>query len=211
MLGWEERSLWSRALRSAPPISPSAWLCRWLLCGACRQSIFKRLCEFLKLLWMLHLSLIIYSLHVWSDEISLVAVWSCSILVNGWSHNQGCGMSEWEECAWCLYFWQWACRAGANAWIKGGAMTLCVLASSGNRNWSNRGHDKSKALTGAARSHLSCKLQRNPSRKTKSRGLHLLWRKSRQGGKGDCYCGCFWWRRSGWCRTRLLPQVRWRW
>ena len=76
-------------------------------------------------------------------------------------------------------------------------MTFCVVASSANRSWFGRGHDESKAPTGAARSRLSCQLQNNPSRKTKTHGLHLLCRWSRQGGQGDCCCGCSWWYRSG--------------
>ena len=36
------------------------------------------------------------SLNVWSSEVFLVAVWSYSMLVNGWSRNQRCGMSGWE-------------------------------------------------------------------------------------------------------------------
>ena len=36
------------------------------------------------------------SLNVWSSEVFLVAVWSYSMLVNGWSGNQRCGMSGWE-------------------------------------------------------------------------------------------------------------------
>ena len=34
-------------------------------------------------------------------------------------------------------------------------MTFCVVASSADRSWSGRGHDKRKAPTDAARSRLS--------------------------------------------------------
>ena len=41
----------------------------------------------------------------------------------------------------------------ASAWNEGGAMTLCVVALSGDRHWLCRGCDESKAPTGAAHAH----------------------------------------------------------
>ena len=84
-------------------------------------------------------------------------------------------------------------------------MTFCVVASSADRSWSGRGHDKSKAPTGAARSRLSCQLQSNPSRKNNIHGLHLLRHWSRHEDKVIAAVDVL----DGIVQVGLLPQV-WR-
>ena len=88
------------------------WLRSGVACVVRGQSIFNRLFEFLKLLWMLQFGCV----NVWLPFLfgAMKFLWHHLGLrhSNEWSESQeALGMSGWEARAWGLYIWQWSCQA----------------------------------------------------------------------------------------------------